>query len=490
MNFVGGISLNVAFFLKEDEQKKLMILKYLESHPESLVKASFFCEKLGIKPGKLEKLITELKNELFEYEDNPKIKMEGDVLANQNIKLSHIKQIQLNYFLESMTFLYFRDLLEGKVTPKSFGEKHFFSEGSGYLQQRSLKRFLGEYGIKIKNGRLVGSEIKIRNLFFSILFDVFEGMRSPFPKEIDQQVNDIGQLFEKYFLVDFPNTKKIKFHIFLGIVIWRVQEHCYLNEQEDYFYLNNEAYNDLISQFQNKTHIEMKEIACREVKYILAFLKAEGVNQLFISTNEEPFQEIDLVSESIAKEILYRLHEEKSVKADEFINALKEINRNHVVFEYILSAFSSKAQFQYFFDAYPYFSTTIRSTIETHKNKLLFGNSTVLNQLFYEYAFLVNKYYAANEIEEPVYIYIDFSLGELYTQFIADEVSCFRNMNIRVEPKLSSKIDIYLSDCIVNHLQAKSIIWKKPPTAEDWQEFGDLIISIRKRKSQSALVKR
>lgn len=477
------------FFLKEDEQKKLMILKHLESHPESLIKASFFCEKLGIKDSRLEKLIDELKKELFEFEDNPKIKIEGEVLSNQNLKLSHIKQIQLNYFLESMTFLYFRDFLEGRVTPKSFGEKHFFSEGSGYLQQRSIKRFLGEYEIKIKNGRLVGSEIKIRNLFFSVLFDVFEGMRSPFSKEIDQQVNDIGQLFEKYFFVDFPNTKKIKFHIFLGIVLCRIQEHCYLDGKEDYFYLNNEAYNSLISQFQNKVHIGNHEIACREVKYILAFLKAEGVNPLFISTKEDPFHEIDSVSETIAKEILCNLNKKNSVRAEEFTTALKEINRNHVVFEYILSAFSSKAQFQYFFDAYPYFSTTIRSTIETHKNKLLFGNSTVLNQLFYEYAFLVNKYYAANEIEEPIYINIDFSLGELYTQFIADEVSCFKNMNIRVESKLSNKTDIYLSDCIVQNLQAKSIIWKKPPTAEDWQEFGDLIISIRKRKSQSVLVK-
>lgn len=460
-----------------------MILKHLESRPDSLVKTSFLCEKLGIKPNKLQRLLIALQNELFEYDDNPKIIRENDTVTSLNVKLTHVKQLQLKYFLDSMTFLYFCDLLQGRVTPKIFGNRHFLSEGTGYIQQKNIKVFLKEHEIKVRNGRLVGSEIKIRNLFFSILFEVFEGMCSPFPNEMEKKIDSMLKKFEESGIGELSNIQRLKFRLFLGIVIWRIQDNSFLSDEEDYFILSERSYDNLFQQLKKGFSIKDPLVAKREMKYILAFLQAEGVENLSVTMTDEPFREIDRISFSIAKDILTNLHKTESNQAGDFIEALKIVNRNHIVFQYILSSFSSKAQFQYFFEAYPYFSSTIRSTIETHKNQLFFGDSTVLNQLFYEYAFLVNKYFVANELEQPVHIYIEFSLGKLYTQFISDEVSCFKNMNIRVENKLSEKTDLYLSDCMIQGLSAKSLIWKRPPTAEDWQEFGDLVIQIKQEKN-------
>lgn len=283
-----------------------MILKHLESRPDSLVKTSFLCEKLGIKPNKLQRLLIALQNELFEYDDNPKIIRENDTVTSLNVKLTHVKQLQLKYFLDSMTFLYFCDLLQGRVTPKIFGNRHFLSEGTGYIQQKNIKVFLKEHEIKVRNGRLVGSEIKIRNLFFSILFEVFEGMCSPFPNEMEQKIDSMLKKFEESGIGELSNIQRLKFRLFLGIVIWRIQDNSFLSDEEDYFILSERSYDNLFQQLKKMFSITDPLVAKREMKYILAFLQAEGVENLSVAMTDEPFREIDRISFSICERYTYK----------------------------------------------------------------------------------------------------------------------------------------------------------------------------------------
>jgi len=52
-------------------------------------------------------------------------------------------------------------------------------------------------------------------------------------------------------------------------------------------------------------------------------------------------------------------------------------------------------------------------------------------------------------------------------------------MNICYEEKLSTKTQIYLSDFLIETLPCHQMIWKRPPTPEDWSEFGHLLLTVK-----------
>lgn len=52
-------------------------------------------------------------------------------------------------------------------------------------------------------------------------------------------------------------------------------------------------------------------------------------------------------------------------------------------------------------------------------------------------------------------------------------------MNICYEEKLSTKTQIYLSDFLIDTLPCHQMIWKRPPTPEDWAEFGHLLLTVK-----------
>ncbi|MBF8807257.1 MAG: hypothetical protein IC227_01115 [Enterococcus lacertideformus] len=189
---------------------------------------------------------------------------------------------------------------------------------------------------------------------------------------------------------------------------------------------------------------------------------------------------LDLMSEALAKKMITCLNIPPSKQDELLCDQLKKkiiwINRKHAIFDFVLSAFTSKTQFSYFFEAYPVFSFAVNQSIKEFKNELVFGDESILNQLFYEYIFLLVQICPLDDVEKPVYVCVDFSLGELYTKFITRQIEGFLNMNIEIEHRLSSKTDIYISDCMLQGLKLQQLICKKPPSADDWQFFGDAVI--------------
>lgn len=82
-----------------------------------------------------------------------------------------------------------------------------------------------------------------------------------------------------------------------------------------------------------------------------------------------------------------------------------------------------------------------------------------------------------------VYVCVDFTQGEAYTHFIYKQIEGFRNQNIVVQTKISSKTDLFISDFASERLSAEQIIWKEPPNADDWEAFGAIVSQIKQRKA-------
>lgn len=52
-----------------------------------------------------------------------------------------------------------------------------------------------------------------------------------------------------------------------------------------------------------------------------------------------------------------------------------------------------------------------------------------------------------------------------------------------VQHKITKQTDLFVSDFYINNLQCRQIIWKNPPTDEDWACLGDLFIQIKGEKA-------
>ncbi|MEX1447693.1 helix-turn-helix domain-containing protein [Enterococcus sp. C76] len=477
--------MNIELFLKEDERIKLSIIRYLEGQPETFIKVSFFCEILGIKSAKLVKLLEELETELKEYNGKPKIEKKGLYIESRNLSLQLIKEVQLSYLQNNPTFLYFKDLLKEKVTPQIFCKKYFFSEGSGFARQKIIRTFFSNYDINVKNGFLVGSELKIRNLYFSFFYEVYEGIDSPFSKDKQKFVNDFIQLLTNIFDLKISYINKIKLELLLGILISRLQNNCYISEKEDYFLFEdaNDIWNIIEEFIKKRMFVKEAESLFRELKYILGFIKYEGMDDVDILIKTDNFKESDYISELISDSILLKIKPKEKNRIEQFKNQIKEINRSHKIFDFILYSFSSKTQLQMIHDAYPYLSTAISTTLDEYKDQLHLSNFTAKNQLFYKYTYLTKTLYLASDLRQPVYVYVDFSLGELYTQYISEEVKNMKDLNIHIQKDMSTETDIYLSDCISYNSGVKTVIWKKNPTAEDWRKLRKIITLIYNHKN-------
>ncbi|WP_253296088.1 hypothetical protein [Enterococcus raffinosus] len=83
------------------------------------------------------------------------------------------------------------------------------------------------------------------------------------------------------------------------------------------------------------------------------------------------------------------------------------------------------------------------------------------------------------KLEEPIFIYIDFSHGTSYNDYIRSMLLTLRSMHIVYEEKLSNRTQIYLSDFAIEGLPCEQMIWKRPPTPDDWGELGTLLLTVK-----------
>lgn len=121
----------------------------------------------------------------------------------------------------------------------------------------------------------------------------------------------------------------------------------------------------------------------------------------------------------------------------------------------------------------------IQAFIEKIGQRGLFHSHQERNKLYYDYLFFLITQISVEELEEPVFICIDFSHGSSYNAYIQMMLRSLQSMNICYENKLSTKTQIYLSDFLIDNLPCLQMIWKRPPTPDDWAEFGHLLIKVK-----------
>ncbi len=99
--------------------------------------------------------------------------------------------------------------------------------------------------------------------------------------------------------------------------------------------------------------------------------------------------------------------------------------------------------------------------------------------MYYDYLFFLITQIAVEKLKDPVFICIDFSHSSIYKKYIQTMLSSLQSMNICYEEKLSTKTQIYLSDFFIDTLPCYQVVWKRPPTPEDWSDFSHLLLTVK-----------
>lgn len=197
------------------------------------------------------------------------------------------KKLRLYYLEQSKQYQILFELLTGSnKTADSLVNKLFISRASVYNELKLLKGNLKEYGIKIKNYKIVGPELRVRSFFFSFFSDFYCGLANPFPSELNQKIKSL----KKILLVNqnlYPTrVQEYRLELFIGISFirngkkflllflvkeffgGRCMELCDLQNPEEYLnYFNNLVENNFEEKYPNLTLYYKK--LCEKFKQVI-----------------------------------------------------------------------------------------------------------------------------------------------------------------------------------------------------------------------------
>lgn len=108
--------------------------------------------------------------------------------------------------------------------------------------------------------------------------------------------------------------------------------------------------------------------------------------------------------------------------------------------------------------------------------------NTQLVKYYYDLVFMLINILPVEEIEPTIKVCIDFSHGKFYNSFIEKNIEYYKDLNIEFQEYNDVKTDLYLSDVFQPFLTSKQIIWRDPPTQNDWTYFADTILELKREK--------
>lgn len=469
--------MNFNYLLMEDDRYKYYILQYLELNKLKYLSVELVCEFAGLSKFKVKKYLGELNSDLETIQLVDTIQLlDNNEIVVQVLTTMTVKKIRLMYLQRSGIYLLLQNALSAGIGIETFAKKHFLSKSYVYSLNKQLAKILKEYKIEYRNNQLRGDEIVIRDFLYTVYYDFYNGLGQPFTPALEQSVDKLKQQLMRHYPLKLSLIKTVKLQLFLGVLIQRVQDGHPLNlthfVQED---VNNHQFSISIGLGMRQDAVVDK---C-ERAYLLTFLYAENMTKTYLGQLKlQWFEEIEINTRLICETIMTELTLPSTIE-NKLYEQLLMTNLRFVLFYAEVSTFTSDRQITFFEESYP----TGSAVVVNHLNEFMaqVGIDTRLRlSLFYNYLFAIIESVPYQMLNPVIYICIDFSSGAAYTHYIEKQVMGFKNLNIVVEENITQRTQLYVSDFAQEMLKINQIIWKNPPSTDDWGDFGDLIVKIKK----------
>ncbi|EGO9158366.1 HTH domain-containing protein, partial [Enterococcus faecalis] len=183
--------MNFNVFLDEDQRYKYYIVKLLELKQNTFFSQAQLMEALGVSKYKIDRFLKDIEedSELLNLQISIVVDTSGEIRA-QGFNNLVTKKLRLYYLEQSKQYQLLYEMLVGSnQSAESLATKLYVSRASIYNELKILKDNLKIYGLKVKNLKIVGRELKVRSFFFSLFNDFYCGITKPFSQKLNKRIN-------------------------------------------------------------------------------------------------------------------------------------------------------------------------------------------------------------------------------------------------------------------------------------------------------------
>lgn len=477
-------------FLEVDDRLKLTIMEILYKRRNDHATVGAITDSIGVSKFKLTKAIQDINEDLIKLDREVNIQgfFEGD-LNDVSVSLEIVKLLRTLYIQRSKTYLMFNAMLYGAITLGQFSQKNYISRSKAFEIRNNLMKLLKGSSIVIEDGAFRGDEEELRKIAFDIYYYYFNGSKISLPSQVDNLKFEILGKVEEEFQLDLTLTKKIKLDIFLSVSSIRILGGNHLCGRKLVFFDKNYKSERIFNQLILSTSRENLMVeSINELDFLYLFLFCEDC---IVDKKEKGFSAKNHEIENISKVLVNKFFSlvnlnnwvtaeiTEELKKNLEVTILKINFKRYYCFHNAITL-SNNREISYFEKSYPQFHKIILSFFEdNHSQKLVKINNLEKIDLYYDYMFAFLSVIPLRYLNDNIFICIDFSRGDEYTEYIDRCIQAFRYLNIIIQRKLNHSTQLFLSDFFIDNKQVKQVIWEDPPSADDWAELVDAIISIR-----------
>ncbi|GKQ42475.1 hypothetical protein RD055328_03980 [Companilactobacillus sp. RD055328] len=455
--------------LSSNSRYKLLIYQTLQEKRESSTAIVELKQQMKLSDFKFNNLIDELQQDLAETESL--MNVSDKYLSIEHFSYHDYQTLQLLYFKQSIAVdLLIKVGLFESITISEFAEYNFLSSSSVYNVRSRVNEVLKTYGLTFKNSQIIGNEKSIRSFYFQILFNYYGGIESPFSESIKKTVQSYIHEIEKSFTKDMTIVQRIKLEIFLGVQLYRIKNNCYIAE------------NGIVEK-QVEVEAFFKQYIPRYSSSKIP--SSEGkVLYLFLVLNCYIKSDIRLKPTAIGLQLIEYLNERIQIaKMDSYEDILYNVDlvsQSWVHFQLATSTFVYAADFKVFEKTSPKLKSLIYDFVS--QLDVIDGHKIAeIEKLHLYYEYMINLL-AVEEIqllERQINIFVDFSSGKSYDQFIRNHIGYHGYINLNLMSELNEDTDIYVSDFSNTNVKCLQVIWKGSPTDVEWEELVNAIAFLR-----------
>ncbi|WP_303754246.1 helix-turn-helix domain-containing protein [Enterococcus sp. S86.2] len=472
----------LANFLAKEEWRKYQLLKKVERSPYFALTKKELMEELGISNYVLKSLIDQLILDLEHYQLAPEINLfvEEPFLQLEITGSASSETLLEKYVAESTSFQILAGAALGQFKSlNDLSEKKLISYPIAHSNYKNLNTYLKNFDITIdKKFRLTGKSEKNVRLFLTELFArIFKNDQDIYPVA-DQ--NMIQTKLEVLDLIKMTMHQKMKLMHYLHVTNLRIQQKKYVEWQDLSFLLPENLEKEMQTAFFYRVPSQYREAeAAAFYCYYGARSKEIG---LTFALAESP--QINQWSQNLLAQLIQTFP--KLIKETESLAGFLTRSRYlHFQLLETSTAFESiqpEINIIYFQQNFPrvlafcrrYISNLKQTAPDLYRKK---------KQLLLQYLFLILDSFPKKLILETINVYVDFSYGNLYNQFIVKNLDFFKQIGANVVPTIKDA-DILLTDSreLGQDYQKDCVVWLAPPRPLDWANLAQKVIQKREAK--------
>lgn len=455
----------------------MLIVILMEKHNHQVLTDSMVCSKLDISRYKLGQYINGINLVL---EDNElSINREG-ILEYSPILTTTLEILKNIYIQRSQKFKLVQYIVNGGDNINFFAKKEYMSLPQAYRKRAELAIFLkDELGIKLRGMDFIGdSELKIRNSLFDLYYFYFSGFELPFSQKILVKCLEIKNIVLSTCANRIPKTQEKRLRLFICIQLTRVLAKRKISKQDTDLIHNIVS----IKNLEHYSSKKLSEIGLSQNEQVVLLVNI----QLSIQKNDISIVETSPINELIFnfKQVLKRYISPNIYEENNLLEESALLFANWLIFSNKATSFVEEAQIGYFSEMYPTFHAISFQFVDENC-RILLGSEIDNGQLakyYYDIIFSLIQKISLDDVEPVINIFVDFSHGNSYNMFIKRNIENYKDLNVCLQDFYDSTTDLYLTDVYLQNIRTQKIIWRDPPTVNDWANFGDQVLTIKERK--------